>query len=183
MGVFNENNKNSFLMKLQNIDWNSVISCTDTQIAFSEFHNIYKNVFESSFPVIKVKFQYNNRKPWLSNGLRSSIKEKNKRYVKSLKYPTLSNERAYKDYKKILTKILIKEEKKHIQNLLEINKSNLAKSWKIIKGILNKNQGKRVQNTFCANGKSITDKKEIAENFNNLFVNIGPTLSEKNPFY
>ena len=129
-----------------------------------------------------MKFQYNNRKPWLTDGLRCSIKHKNKLYVKSLKYPTLTNEKEYKEYKRVLTKTIITNEKMHVQNLLEINKSNLNKSWKIIKSILNKNHNKNIQTTFCSNGEQITDKKEIAEKFNNFFVNIGPTLSKKIPF-
>ena len=58
----------------------------------------------------------------------------------------------------------------------------LKKLIYIIKSVLNKNHTKNVQSTFSANGKIISDKKEIAENFNNFFVNIGPTLSNKIPF-
>ena len=179
---FNEESKNMFLQKLQAVDWESILSNMDTQDAFSKFHDIYKNIFESSFPCIKVNFQYNNRKPWLIKGLRNSIKEKNKLYVKSLKCPTLANERKYKDYKKALNKALKKAEKSHIQDLLIASKNNLGKSWKVIKSVLNKSHTKNVQTTFCANGKIISDRKEIAENFNNFFVNIGPTLSRKIPF-
>ena len=179
---FNEETKSKFMRKLQETEWDSILSSTDTQDAFTQFHNIYKNAFETSFPIIKVKFQYNNRKPWLLKGLRSSIKQKNKLYVKSIRCPTLSNERAYKDYKKALTRALVAAEKSHVQDLLARNKSNLGKSWKIIKGILNKNNSKNVQSTFCANGRLISDKNEIAEQFNNFFVNIGPTLSNKIPF-
>ena len=58
----------------------------------------------------------------------------------------------------------------------------MGKSWKIVKSVLNKNHTKNVQSTFCANGKTISDTKEIAANFNNFFVNIGPSLSSKIPF-
>ena len=179
---FNEEAKNIFLQKLQEIKWDNILSNSDTQDAFSKFHDIYRNAFETSFPIIKVNFQYNNRKPWLLKSLQNSIKQKNKLYVKSLRCPTLSNEKAYKEYKKVLTKTLIVAEKSHVQNLFESSKSNLGKSWKIIKSVLNKSHTKNIQRTFSANGKLITDKKEIAENFNDFFVNIGPTLSNKIPF-
>ena len=145
---------------MQAVDWDSILSNTDTQDAFSKFHDTYKHAFESSFPLIKVNFQYNNRKPWLIKGLRNSIKEKNKLYVKSLKCPTLSNERKYKNYKKALNKALKHAEKSHIQDLLDASKNNLGKSWKIIKRVLNKSHTKNVQSTFCANGKIISDIKK-----------------------
>ena len=178
----NDRNKQNFIYTLQQIDWNNILSSNDTQFAFSEFHQIYKDIYERSFPVIKVKFQYNNRKPWLSDSLRQSIKKKNKLYRKQVVTPTLTNELNYKIYKRNLTKLLNTAEKLHIQNLLEKNKSNLGKTWKIIKGIVNKGQTKHAQQSFLHNGEVITDKKLIAENFNNFFINIGPTLSKNIPF-
>ena len=118
---------------LQKIDWNNILSYNDTQCAFTEFHRIYKDIYEKSFPVIKVKFQYNNRKPWLSNSFKQSIKRKNKLYRKKIAVPTLTNELQYKNYKKNLTKTLKTAEKLHIQTLLERNKSHLEKTWKTIK--------------------------------------------------
>ena len=56
----------------------------DTQAAFTKFHKLYKSMYDKAFPVIKVKFKYNNRKPWLSDELKDSIKLKNKLYKKSI---------------------------------------------------------------------------------------------------
>ena len=179
---FNEVNKRSFFSLLGEVDWQTVITSNDAQTVFSEFHRIYKNIFQLSFPIIKVKFQYNNRKPWLTEALRECIKHKNKLYRKYIKHRTLCYELLYKNYRNELSKDLLKAEKLHIQYLLETNKNDLGKTWKTIKGIINKDQRSPIQNSFLHNGKTITDKKQIVENFNNFFTNIGPTLSKKIPF-
>ena len=70
----------------------------------------------------------------------------------------------------------------HYQRLFETNKNNLSKSWKIIKGIINRTANHKIQNRFKKGDKIITDACEIAEGFNEFFTNIGPSLSKKIPF-
>ena len=51
-----------------------------------------------AFSVVKIKKRYNNRKPWLSEGLRNSIKIKNKLYLNYCKVKSVTNEVMYKNY-------------------------------------------------------------------------------------
>ena len=63
---------------------------------------------------------------------------------------------------------------------LEINKSNMKKTWGIIKEVIGKNKSNQIQSRFkSSDGKYITDKYLISEKFNEFFVNIGPTLARK----
>ena len=48
------------------------------------------------FPKVKIKKGYSNRKPWLSEALRNSIKIKNKLYYVYKKTQSVKNELAYK---------------------------------------------------------------------------------------
>ena len=58
------------------------------QDAFTYFHKIFSDLYEECFPRVKIKIGYRNRKPWLTSGLKKSIKVKNKLYVKSIKIPS-----------------------------------------------------------------------------------------------
>ena len=129
---------------------------------------------------IRQVFYY--KKPWLSEGLKLSIKHKNKLYHKNLKCKTAYNEVMYKTYRNKLTHVLAKAEKDHNANLLEANKSNMKKTWGILKDIINKNKTHKVQSQFKLNDGSITSNKLIiSEQFNDFFINIGPTLADKIP--
>ena len=176
-----EQNRTHFTESLSSIDWTDILNSSDTQDAFTQFHNKYKTCYDKSFPIIKVKYQYNNRQPWLSEDLRTSIRHKNKLYMKSEKVPTLANKSSYKSYKKHLNKEMVAAKKHHYQCLLDKHKQNLGKSWKIIKGIIDKAGNTSIQSTFLKNDKIISDKKEISEGFNDFFVNMGPNLSKKIP--
>ena len=60
----------------------------------------------------------------------------------------------------------------------ENNKSNLKKTWSILKGIINKRKNNKTQQKFKLSDGSITsDQNIISERFNDFFVNIGNTLS------
>ena len=60
-----------------------------------------------------------------------------------------------------------------------IYKTNMRKTWETIKQLLNKNHKQfEFPSTFTINGINISDKKEIAQQFNNFFVNIGSQLAE-----
>ena len=62
---------------------------------------------------------------------------------------------------------------------LDINKHDASKSWKLLKNIIRKQGGNYSQKkTFSINNKIIDNSKEIANEFNNLFVSIGQNLAK-----
>ena len=89
----------------------------------------------------------------------------------NLKYKTLRNE---------LASALRNSELKHYSNELELNKSDLHKTWGVPRVII----GKDVNNLkpklqFQVNDKYVTDSLEVANSFNESFVSIGPKLADK----
>ena len=85
----------------------------------------------------------------------------------------------YRDKVVKLLKIAVKKYYNDI--LIKKNKSNIRKTWLIIKEILNKSKSKEIkQNKFIASDGSLIDNQQtIAEKFNEFFVNVGPTLAKK----
>ena len=69
---------------------------------------------------------------------------------------------------------LIKTAKKNYQytKCNEV-KGNIKGSWKVINSLLNKRKQNINTSYFFQDGNEINDNKEIAEAFNNYFVNIG----------
>ena len=76
----------------------------------------------------------------------------------------------------------LKRETKAEYYNLEFNKSknDIKKTWETIAEVMSKS---KIQNKlptfFNINEKQITDKKELAEQFNNFFINIGPKLANE----
>ena len=101
--------------------------------------------------------------------LKNGIKKKNKLYIKYRKHPTAESQNKYKQYKCVLNKALKAAERKYFEEMFTENKNNLSKSWKILKGILNHGKDSNIPEIFNHDGRILTSKKDIANQFNNFF--------------
>ena len=179
--LVNEPRIEKYKERILQIDW-ALLDCYNScQSYFSAFMDVFKSVYNECFPVIKVKKKYRNRLPWLTDGLKTSIKHKNKLYRISIKHPTAYNITLYKVYRNRLQILLKAEEKQHYQSLILANKDNLRKTWSIIKQVINKTKSSQKSAEFLYNNGILKDKVSIANAFNNFFVNIGPTLAAQIP--
>ena len=131
-------NKHAFNDDLNEVDWNVIYRTQDNQEAFSQFHHVLLSLFNKNFPKKKIKIRCYNKKSWLSECLKLSIKYKNKLYHKNLKCKTAYKKIMYKTYRNKLKHVLAKAEKDHHANLLEANKRNMKKTWGILKDIITK---------------------------------------------
>ena len=96
--IVNESRINGFVEKIHNTDWSVLNSHRDCQTYFTKFYALFKTIYVGSFPLTRVKMRYRNNLPWLTEGLKKYIKNKNKLYRISLKHPTCYNITKYKDY-------------------------------------------------------------------------------------
>ena len=176
---------NSNLIKcreyLHTYDFHDILCNTDAKSAMSAFINELSVVYNKYFLIKTCSKTYLCRKPWLTDGLKQSIRNKNKLYVKFIKDPSDVNEFNYKLYRNKLHHVLRSAERKHYQELITCNKSNLKKKWAVIKDIINKKKTMKASNYFIHNNVKISDNQAIASHFNNFFVNVGKSLSDKIP--
>ena len=175
--IINEARTMRYVSRIHNMDWSFLDSFGQCQSYFSNFLRVFKQIYEESFPLTRVKICYRNRLPWLSDGLKASIKHKNKLYLISLKHPTLYNISKYKQYKNKLVSLLKIEEKHFYQSQIVQNKNNLRKVWTIVKEVINKKRITRNSKQFILNDQVTMDPNVISNGFNNFFVNVGPTLA------
>ena len=76
----------------------------------------------------------------------------------------------YKRYRNRLNHILRAAERKHYNDLIIQHKSNIKKTWSIIKQVINKNKYRPTCEKFKHNGKIIDEGKEVSDHFNNFFL-------------
>lgn len=180
--IFNDRNKTKFMGKLSDCDWTECLRQTDCQTAFSMFYNQYVSHFDECFPLKKIKVGYKNRKPWLSDDLKQSIKRKNALYRKFLKSKKSSDKQNYIEYKRHLRAALRRAERAHYDQLFAQYKDNLRKSWGVIKEVINQKQHAK-NSAFSINvaGTETSDPAIITKTFNEYFVNVGPSLAQSIP--
>ena len=92
-------NMTKFTTKLTALHSSVILTCEDPHAAFTMFHKEYSKIYDQCFPLRKIKINYRNKKPRLTEALRNSMKTKNIPYVISQKHQTVCNVNRYKEYK------------------------------------------------------------------------------------
>ena len=170
-----------FKNSLQQQNFNTIFDMTDVNVATSMFQSEISILYEKCFPIREINSKYSCKKPWLSSGLKQSIKHKNFLYKLYIKHPSEEKEKEYKIYRNKLHSILRRAEREHYRYLLEYNKGNLKKTWSIMKNVINKKAHNSKPDYFVHNSQKITNQNDIARHFNDFFINIGSALSDKIP--
>ena len=80
-----------------------------------------------------------------------------------------------------MNQLIRSAERKHYHDLLIEHKSNIKKSWQIIKSVINKRKHKLPSKKFHCNGSIIDDGNMISNKFNDFFVNVGQNLAKSIP--
>ena len=179
--IYSQANILSFSEQLSQYDWSKVMSDVDPQHAYTCFHTEFSTLYDKCFPVKIIKQGYKSRKPWLTEGLKIAIKRKNEMYRRSLRSGCIEHEAEYKMYRNKLNSLIDIAEKDYYDNLLTLNKTNLKKTWNILKEVINSRKQTASCSKFMVNNICTSDNKEISNGFNSFFVNIGPTLARKIP--
>ena len=94
----------------------------------------------------------------------------------------LNNKATFENYnraKNMLKSSLRNAEIQYYSHQLEMHKTDISKSWKILKNIIGKHSCRSKPTMhFNINNESVSNSTDIAESFNNFFVSIGPQLAE-----
>ena len=123
--VYSEANKNVFSSRLRDMDWSFVTNANNPQDAYTQFVNEFSKTYNICFPIKTFRSSYKNRKPWLSDGLKKSIKKKNSLYRRKNRTKIPEHEEEYKRYRNRLTQLLHDSEREHYEQRLKDNQSNL----------------------------------------------------------
>ena len=174
-------NLNLFCDKISQINWVPILNGNNCQQAYSQFHDTITGIYNDCFPLKMTRKKYENRKPWLTIGLKESIKHKNKLFLIQKRNPTNENITFYKQYRNKLQSLIRNLEREHYKMLFEQNKNNLKKSWSIIKNLINKNAKKSTRSSFKISGRVVKNPEIISNSFNEFYINIGKNLAAKIP--
>lgn len=190
---FSEVNTNTFVTLLseklspQNHDLLSIDSGASENYDIIE--TCLSEAYKVSFPVKSVKFNKYKHKnsPWITNGILISIKFRDKLYkqLRRCKFGSIKYEEIKKNintYKKILNRSIRIAKRNYYFNIFEECKSNIKKTWQQINSILNRGKTKsKLPENIVIDGSDVSDPKQIANAFNNFFINVGKNLASSMP--
>jgi hypothetical protein len=118
----------------------------------------------------------------MTQGLLVSRLTKIKLGKKSIKMPTPENIQIYKNYRNLYNSLIRASKKLFFEQQLTFYQSNAKKTWELI-NLATKRSTKNKNFTSCLNinGSITSNPTEIAEKFNNFFVNIATEIERTIP--
>ena len=150
----------------------------------SKFIDIYKTGFDECFPIRELtKNRSTHNKPWYTNELKSSGKQKNKLYKIKLQRPTEANITKYKAELKTYNTLRRNLKTNYYRTKLTEYKHDIVKLWSFINETIGKSKNKPTYpQNFLINNKSVSNRETVADSFNTFFTNIGKQTNKNIPF-
>ena len=145
----------------------------------------YKDVWTGTHLIKKlspkeIKLQ---SKPWISTEIFKLIKDRNKIFARKKRQPNNANtKRLYYLFRNRAAREIKKSKKIYYSEYFEMNKMNIKKIWSGIREIVNiRNNISTKITQLNINGKIIDNPKDVANQLNDFFVNVGPLTESSIP--
>ena len=170
----------NFKKDLYRADWNECYKSDDVDSAYNSFIALFLDLYNKHFPLVTMKRKKKNKRPWVTKKILKMIKKKNKLYKKFCTSRLASDERKFKIFRNNLITTLRTSKQEYYKSILKMNKNNIKKTWQTINKLLGKKKS-TIPSSFNDNGQTYTDPKDIANKFNEYFINIGKLTSHSIP--
>ena len=183
-------NRDNFLDSINKLalKTDSLISCDKDYCldeTMSQFLNGFSDIVNQHAPLrpqTTKEFKLST-KPWLSKGILKSIQTKNALFTKCYKKNDPVLIEKYKKYSNKLTTIKRIAKQNYYAKMIQSNKNDLSKQWKLINQILERNNKPKATVTKLINEKneSLINNVKICNELNSYFTEIGPRMASKIP--
>ena len=181
-------NSREFSEELSKLDWSDVINNNKTDEAYSTFYHKIEHLLDEMAPYHKLtknEMRLEER-PWITRGILVSMKKRDNLYklLSSEKDQNKKHEifEIYKQYRNLIVTLLKQSKKNYYSSYFVENQNNIKKTWDGIRGIINVSKRKNSLPTKIIYGNSEKNTNiEMANAFNNFFVDIGKNVEKKIP--
>jgi hypothetical protein len=181
--LHSDTNIAKFRELLRATDWESIFMHDDIEVTYNTFINHFMLMYDTACPVVRQSRKRSRDKPWITQGLKISIKHKDKLFKKQLKLPSQHNIVRYKNYRNSLSTCLKTAEQNFYQDLLRDRHNSVNKFWNAFSTTLNPKKSKTRSrlSKLVLSDKTVTDDHDIANGMNDFFCSIGQQIDSNLP--
>ena len=170
-----------YLQDIRAIDWSTIhIESNDLNEIATKTIRTLQLIVNKHAPrkqISKTK-QKQFSKPWITNGILKSIKNKESMYRTHFLSNNPAKTAEYKRYANKLNHLKAVSKKAYYCKQFNLHRSNLKATWKLIGTLIKrKTKGQTSPSRITINDKTFTNKLDIAEQFNKYFISVGPSLA------
>ena len=146
--------KESFILDMLDVNWNELTQTdkNNPNLSFNFFEEKLMKIIDSYMPLKKMTKSElkRKRKPWITQGILISIKQRDKLYKKFIKAKDIEIKNNYhsqfKNMRNLIVQLIRNSKKNHFQNYFHQNLNNIRNTWKGIKNIISINNNNKNKN-------------------------------------
>lgn len=173
--TFSKNNISLFENALLSENWTPVYNAIDVQSQFDTFHDIFDVHFENCFPFKCSRAKSTYRNPWFTPGLARS--RQTKIWLNEIRKNDYSGffDDYFRKFNKIYKRCIRNAKLLYNANLIKNSSNKTKTAWNIVKDLTSH----KVSNgnfKLLANDSFVSEPSEVANLFNNYFVNCPESL-------
>ena len=135
--IYSEQNKNTFKKLLSDLNWDAELKHKNVNEAILAFNQKITIAYNKSFPFKRLSRRRAKDKPWITTGLKESIKQKHLLYEKFIFNRSEENKVAYKIFKNKLRSLIRKAETDYYTNVFNSKTLRIKEMWKELHNFLN----------------------------------------------
>ena len=171
---------NNLKNALDNLSWQNLSRTTSVDDCYNSFWCDFEGLFDLYLPITEKKFNKNMHKisEFMSTGLLKSRKTKLNLHKLSILTPSPENITKYKTYRNLFNSLVRASKKLHYSNKLKDNAKNPKKLWDTLKEITVGGKNLNEITKIEKEGKIISDKMGMAEEFNRFFTEVGQKIAD-----
>ena len=181
--LFTKKNKEKFEKELNNL--NPLISLNNNESlvhnnvneSYNEFFSNLVKLLNHYFPLVKLSRSKMKNKPYITSGIKVSIKHRDRLYEKYLNNKNKYTKAAWKSFRNKLSDTIKKSEKLYYQSQLKEHSNSCQGMWKVFGKIIKNKPSHNKINSINVNNLDISNTSKITEEFNKYFCSIGEHLA------
>ena len=170
---FKNFNETKFIEDLQSVPWDTIKLFEDTDDIMDAWLDLFLQVVDSHVPIKQHRVKHKNQPQWMSPEILEAMKFRDR-------HKALGNENEYKIWRNKVIKLIQNSKKAQYQTFIDNNKSDPGSIYKIFREV-GAGKGIQKQSTLTSvkvDNTLIENSTEMANEFNNFFVNIASKLKE-----
>lgn len=168
---FSKYNRSIFIKYIGQLSFLSTYESNDPNVAFNEFYDLFKLIYDLCFPLIRMKQCTQKRPRWISKGIKICSKRKRSLLWNYRKNPTRENATVLRAYTKRFKRIIMLTQKSQNDYYIRQSKNKSKATWNIINQNKTNFPKENIEEIHVDN-KIITDPMLIANAFNDYFINV-----------
>ena len=181
--LLSDENYESLCNALNDTDWSVVTNLDNVDLAFETFLSKFISLYDMHCPKVVVRNNKNKvpQEPFINSHHLRCKSFKNTLYRIKVNDPSDFNKNRYNAYRNEYFRMIRRAKKIYYQNQIKAAGKDGRKLWGIFREVLGVKKHTKEMEYLEINDTRITDKQEIANQFNTFFGNLGVNLTPSIP--